>query len=114
MQKRYSRDSYKTVTYVKIIGYRCCNPDCNFGLNITGHHIIPVARGGEDTYENIIALCGRCHQIKGLHSNWENFRTTLYTWKFYTEMVVLGVTSDCNDKEFLLKVAEAKAEAKIN
>ena len=27
------------------------------------HHIIPIAEGGKDDFDNIILLCGRCHAI---------------------------------------------------
>jgi len=43
-------------------GYRCANPTCNFPL-IHIHHIVYVQHGGEDTLDNLIALCGNCHPM---------------------------------------------------
>jgi len=43
-------------------GYRCANPKCNFPL-IHVHHIVYVQYGGEDTLDNLIALCGNCHPM---------------------------------------------------
>jgi len=43
-------------------GYRCANPICNFPL-IHVHHIVYVQYGGEDSIDNLIALCGNCHPM---------------------------------------------------
>jgi len=37
----------------------CCGSDR--GLQV--HHLIPVACGGPDTYDNLRTLCERCHAI---------------------------------------------------
>ena len=112
MPMEIKRNARKTTLYVQLMGYKCCNPDCSFGLEIQGHHIRPVAKGGENEYQNIISLCRKCHKIKGLHSKWWDFETILLTWKFYKELEILGTTSDCNDKEFLHNVSKMKAECR--
>ena len=44
--------------------YTCqyCSKKSN---NMTIDHIIPKNRGGEDTWENLVAACGRCNTKKG-------------------------------------------------
>jgi hypothetical protein len=43
----------------------CCVCHNFKGLNIEVHHIQPKAQGGEDTFENAIALCFDCHADAG-------------------------------------------------
>jgi len=79
------------------------------------HHIIPLGKGGEDSFKNYISLCHHCHRRKGLHSKWDEHQIELLTKKFYSELEVLGETSDeYNDEDFanLLRqhLAEEKAE----
>ena len=40
------------------------------------HHRIPLAKGGDDTVENAIALCPNCHREAHHGVNWKNFRPT--------------------------------------
>ena len=45
-------------------GHRCqyCGrPD----LSLTVDHIVPVSRGGEDTWENLVCACVACNNKKG-------------------------------------------------
>jgi len=65
--------------------YGCSNPECSFGYNLEVHHIIPVAKGGKDEYENYIILCLRCHRGKGNHKNYKQRLVILWTYKFYFE-----------------------------
>jgi hypothetical protein len=41
-------------------GHRCAIPACH-ALHPEVHHIKPVAEGGSDEFENLIALCPNCH-----------------------------------------------------
>src|ERR1700733_9845821 len=41
-------------------GWRCQSCGCIEGLQV--HHISPRSRLGDDTAENLIALCAKCHQ----------------------------------------------------
>lgn len=43
----------------------CCVCHKSKGLNIEVHHITPKKQGGQDTYENAIALCFDCHADAG-------------------------------------------------
>ena len=45
---------------------------CGSTYQSTGHHLIPVKRGGQDTLDNIRVLCFNCHQIidNGTLSQW--------------------------------------------
>ena len=89
----------------------CCYPNCGSGL-IECHHLEPLDDGGEDTFENYICLCKKHHYTGKKHSNWEETIIELRTYKFYAELTILGFTSDIPDKDFLIKVAEYKANLK--
>jgi hypothetical protein len=79
------RISHRTIAYAEKVEFVCANPECNSGLNPEVHHIIPLAKGGEDTEENMICLCLECHRNNELHSDFEHKQTTLYVWKLYAE-----------------------------
>lgn len=48
------------------------------GVKIEVHHIVPRSRGGDDTFENAIALCFDCHADAG-HYNPEHPRGTRFS-----------------------------------
>ena len=67
-------NSYVRVPYKRIIisrknilkrdGHKCAY--CGRGhLPLTLDHIVPKSRGGEDTWDNLIAACIRCNNKKG-------------------------------------------------
>ena len=39
----------------------CCLCEKPCGIKMHCHHIVPAARGGQDTFENCIPLCLNCH-----------------------------------------------------
>lgn len=41
-------------------GHRCAIPTCHH-TTIETAHIIPIKKGGKDTFDNLIALCPNCH-----------------------------------------------------
>lgn len=43
-------------------GYRCAY--CESGRGSTVDHIIPKSRGGQNTWDNLIACCPRCNNVK--------------------------------------------------
>ena len=43
-------------------GHRCAIPACR-ALHPEVHHIKPLAEGGSDDFENLIALCPNCHAL---------------------------------------------------
>lgn len=43
-------------------GYRCAIPTCRFPITENAH-IVSWARSGDDSYENLIALCPNCHTL---------------------------------------------------
>ena len=45
-------------------------PNCNRNLELTDHHLVPVAKGGKTVSENLIQLCEDCHAH--LHSTYSN------------------------------------------
>lgn len=44
-------------------GYRCCR--CGSKYNLEIDHIIPIAKGGKTTFDNLQTLCHRCNVLKG-------------------------------------------------
>ena len=44
-------------------GERCAN--CGAGEKLVLDHVIPVARGGRSTLDNLQMLCATCNRIKG-------------------------------------------------
>jgi hypothetical protein len=43
-------------------GYRCAMPRCE-ARTLDVHHIVDHAKGGPDTFDNLIALCPNCHRM---------------------------------------------------
>lgn len=47
-------------------GYFCLYCARKFrGSQLTRDHVVPVSRGGQDRWENVVAACRRCNQQKG-------------------------------------------------
>lgn len=59
-------------------GYRCANPVCRMIIAIDLHHLDQVSEGGENTPENLIALCPNCHR---LHHKRVISKESLRAWK---------------------------------
>jgi len=80
------RSKSKAKTYKSMCGAVCYNPACETpdeGLEC--HHIIPLKNGGDDSPENMIQLCHKCHKRLGLHSDYNAHREELLVWKFMIE-----------------------------
>lgn len=56
--------SVRNQVFVKCARH-CCACHQHKGRNIEIHHIIPKQQGGQDTFENAIALCFECHADAG-------------------------------------------------
>ena len=42
---------------------------CNkYSKSLTVDHVVPKFRGGQDSWENLVAACKNCNQIKGEHT----------------------------------------------
>lgn len=59
-------------------GYRCANPSCRTILTLQIHHLDQVSEGGQNTPENLLALCPNCHT---LHHKKIIPLESLKTWK---------------------------------
>ncbi|MBI5290710.1 MAG: HNH endonuclease [Chloroflexi bacterium] len=44
-------------------GYRCA--DCGSRENLDVHHTKPRRKGGQDTLDNLVTLCEKCHVTRG-------------------------------------------------
>ncbi|MBA3833743.1 MAG: HNH endonuclease [Chthoniobacterales bacterium] len=55
-------------------GYSCayCGSDANLHID----HVIPLARGGSNTFDNLVTSCGPCNQSKGtkLLAEWKTIK----------------------------------------
>ena len=71
--------------YIKENGFSCMVPGCGSLLGAETHHIQPISRGGSDTEDNYIVLCDKHHMNSHYHRDWQQWRVTLLTWKFYYE-----------------------------
>lgn len=59
-------------------GFRCANPSCRTMLTLEIHHLDQVSMGGQNTPENLLALCPNCHT---LHHKQIIPLESLKTWK---------------------------------
>lgn len=94
---------------------KCCMPGCQFGHNLEVHHIVPIKKGGTDSFDNYLILCSDCHRHSRIHRYSEQKMLQLYIFKFFVEQDVLGFTSDTpenSEEEFHLKIREFLVEKK--
>lgn len=102
-EKQWKKDMYREAVS------KCCLPSCNNGYNLQVHHIIPVKKGGTDTFDNYLCCCDYCHMHSRFHSRSEENRVMLYVYKFYMEKEIFGFTSDPkenSDDIFLMKLRD--------
>jgi len=78
-------------------GYRCANPVCRMVLAINLHHLDQVSEGGDNTIDNLIALCPNCHT---LHHQGNIPHESLRAWKIL--LVGLNEAFDRKSVDILL------------
>ncbi|MCP5450830.1 MAG: HNH endonuclease, partial [Gammaproteobacteria bacterium] len=44
-------------------GYKCSNPVCRTILTLDIHHLEYVSKNGDNTPDNLLALCPNCHAL---------------------------------------------------
>jgi hypothetical protein len=81
-------------------GYRCANPTCRQILALELHHMIEVAKGGENITSNLIALCPTDH---ALYTTGKISADAIYAWK--TVLVSLNASFDTEGINSLLFLA---------
>ena len=65
------RAPYDFVEILRLSGNRCayqltgCLWLMDPEVQLTADHIIPISKGGSDTFENVLPACGRCNKKKG-------------------------------------------------
>lgn len=59
-------------------GYKCANPVCRNILTLDIHHLVYVSEGGGNEPENLLPLCGHCHD---LHHRGHIPADSLRSWK---------------------------------
>lgn len=75
-RKKIPIDIKKNVLHLG--GYKCGNPSCRTILTLDIHHIAQISEGGNDTVDNLIALCPNCH---ALHHRGEIPLESIRAWK---------------------------------
>jgi HNH endonuclease len=60
-------------------GYKCSNPNFRMIITLDVHYMTPVSNAGKDTAENLLPLCGNCHD---LHHRGEITERSIRAWKF--------------------------------
>ena len=75
-RKRISRPTERLVLLEA--GYRCANPVCRAIITLELHHIVWVKEGGDNSPENLLALCRNCH---GLHTQGIIPHEAIAAWK---------------------------------
>jgi hypothetical protein len=96
-RKKLATDIRHLVLHVS--GYKCGNPVCRMPLTLEIHHLDPVSNGGEDTPENLLALCPNCHT---LHHNGSIPIESLRAWKLL--LLSLNEAFDKKSVDILLTV----------
>ncbi len=86
-------------------GYRCAVPTCRTILLIDLHHIIPVSEDGDNSPDNLIALCPNCH---ALHHRKEIPQEAVRVWKGM--LVTLNLAFDKDAMELLLFLTRKEQE----
>jgi hypothetical protein len=59
-------------------GYKCANPTCRNIITLQIHHMLWVKEGGKSDANNLIALCGHCHD---LHTQGHISKSAISYWK---------------------------------
>lgn len=85
-------------------GYKCGNPACRYILTLDMHHIEYVSEGGTNTAENLLPLCGNCHN---LHHRREIPPESIRAWKFL--LLALNEALDRRSVDILLMLHKLNA-----
>lgn len=81
-------------------GYRCANPVCRHILTLDIHHLEYVSQGGQDTPDNLVALCPNCHS---LHHHGTIPTESLRAWKM--TLLTLNEAFDKRSIDILLALS---------
>ena len=77
MARRKVPDSIRQTVLIEA-GYRCGVPRCRNILALDLHHIVQVSEGGGNAPDNLLPLCGFCHD---LYHRGEITRNAIRYWK---------------------------------
>jgi hypothetical protein len=78
-------------------GYRCANPCCRTIITLDVHHMMAVSLDGKDIPENLLPLCGLCHDLHHLGKITEK---SIRAWKFL--LLALNEAFDRRSVDLLL------------
>lgn len=59
------REAYKNLCTQSMHrdSWRCKRPLCGCRNNLHSHHIVFRSQGGDDSLENLVTVCARCHDL---------------------------------------------------
>ena len=83
-------------------GYKCANPICRNILTLQIHHIIWVKDDGDASANNLIALCGHCHD---LHTQGHIPAAAIRHWKGMLH--ALNHAFSCESMDLLLYLSQS-------
>ena len=76
--------------------------------NLTRDHVLPISRGGDDKWENVVAACKRCNWLKDCQTPEEArmpllavpFRPNTYEWHYLAKERVLADQMEYLSQQF--------------
>ena len=89
-------------------GYKCGRPTCRNILTLDLHHLEPVSVGGPDTAENLLPLCGYCHDM---HHAGHFPPASIRAWKFL--LLALNEAFDRRSVDLLLVLAKLQRVERV-
>ena len=90
-------------------GHRCLYCGGQFCKNeLTRDHVLPISRGGTDTWENVVAACKRCNLLKDCNTPEEAhmpllavpFRPNTYEWHYLAKNRILADQIEYLSRQF--------------
>jgi len=83
-------------------GYKCSNPACRHPLTLDVHHLYYSSEGGSDSADNLLPLCGNCHDE---HHVGKIPTESLRAWKML--LLAMNAAFDRRSIDILLVLAQS-------
>src|SRR6478752_867236 len=99
MPRRKKLDLHARRLVLHEAGYKCANPVCRNIITLDIHHIVYVSKSGSNAPENLLPLCGHCHDM---HHAGEIPSEAIRTWKML--LLALNEAFDRRSVDILLSL----------